>query len=271
LTDRLQPAPAQSAASSTTVRRGGFIREVRYRPRHRKVPWDSRQYCSVSARRAALQICFGPFTLDLDTRQLTRDGRELHLSPKAFELLAALVDERPKVLSKAVLQQRLWPDTFVAEANLSNLVAEIREALGDPPREPTYIRTAHRFGYAFCGEATIRLAPRAPHADRPGCWIEWGTKRFPLYPGEHVVGRDADVEIRLDASTVSRRHARLIVTERGTVLEDFGSKNGTYRGSDRVTEPIHLADGDEIRIGSQLVTFRMRTMGSTDTQTAEMI
>ena len=217
-----------------------------------------------------MQICFGPFTLDLDTRQLTRDGGEIHLSPKAFELLAALVEERPKVLSKTVLQQRLWPDTFVAEANLSNLVAEIREALGDAPREPRYIRTAHRFGYAFCGETTAVASPRPAHAGRPECWIEWGTKRFPLYPGEHVVGRDADVEIRLDASTVSRRHARLIVKSEGTVLEDFGSKNGTYRGPDRVTAPIRLADGDEIRIGSQLVTFRVRTMGSTDTQTVEM-
>lgn len=217
-----------------------------------------------------MQICFGPFTLDLDTRQLTRDGRELHLSPKAFELLAALADARPKALSKAVLQQRLWPDTFVAEANLSNLVAEIREALEDAPREPRYIRTAHRFGYAFCAEAATRGPARDAHDRRPDCWIEWGTTRFPLYPGEHVVGRDAGVEIRLDASTVSRRHARLIVKHEGTVLEDFGSKNGTYRGSDRVTVPIRLADGDRIRIGSQLVVFRMRSMGSTETQTVEM-
>jgi DNA-binding winged helix-turn-helix (wHTH) protein len=217
-----------------------------------------------------VQICFGPFVLDLDTRQLTRDGRAMHLSPKAFELLAALVDARPKVLSKTLLQQRLWPDTFVAEANLSNLVAEIREALGDAPRDPTYIRTAHRFGYAFCAQATRLAGGREAPSDRPGCWIEWGAKRFPLCPGEHVVGRDPDVEIRLDASTVSRRHARLIVTDDSTILEDFGSKNGTYRGCDRVTAPIHLADGDEIRIGSQLVTFRVRTMGSTDTQTVEM-
>ena len=76
-----------------------------------------------------MKIRFGVFTLDLDTRLLTRNNREIHLAPKAFELLATLALDRPKVLSKAALQQRLWPDTFVAEANLSNLVAEIREAL----------------------------------------------------------------------------------------------------------------------------------------------
>jgi DNA-binding winged helix-turn-helix (wHTH) protein len=212
-----------------------------------------------------VKIRCGPFTLDLDTRQLTRGRHEIHLASKAFELLATLVLARPKVLSKAVLQERLWPKTFVAEANLSNLVAEIREALGDRARAPRFIRTAHGFGYAFCGDATT--LPSATGPDRPSCWLEWSGRRFPLSAGEHVVGRDPDVEVRLDASTVSRRHARLVVTAEGTVLEDFGSKNGTFRGSERVTSPVQLADGDSIRIGSLLVTFHVRSpSGSTETQ-----
>jgi DNA-binding winged helix-turn-helix (wHTH) protein len=212
-----------------------------------------------------VKIRFGPFTLDLDTKQLTRGRREIHLAPKAFELLGTLVLNRPKVLSKAVLLKRLWPKTFVAEANLSNLVAEIREALGDRASAPLFVRTAHGFGYAFCGDATT--LPGAMGPDRPSCWLEWGMRRFPLSAGEHVVGRDPDVEVRLDASTVSRRHARLVVTAEGTVLEDFGSKNGTFRGSERVTSPVQLADGDSIRIGSLLVTFHVRTpLGTTDTQ-----
>ena len=214
-----------------------------------------------------MKIRFGPFTLDLDTRQLTQGSREIHLAPKAFELLVTLASDRPKVLSKAVLQQRLWPETFVAEANLSNLVAEIREALGDQARAPWWIRTAHGFGYAFCGDATTLPGPRETGSDRPSCWLEWGRRRFPLSVGEHVIGRDPDVEVRLDASTVSRRHARLVVTAEGTVLEDFGSKNGTFRGSERVTSPVQLADGDAIRIGSLLVTFHVRALlMSTDTQ-----
>ena len=95
-----------------------------------------------------MRIRFGPFTLDLESRQLTSAGQEIHLEPKAFELLSALVLERPKALSKADLQERLWPGTFVAEANLSNLVAEIRAALSDPARAPKFVRTAHGFGYA---------------------------------------------------------------------------------------------------------------------------
>jgi len=214
-----------------------------------------------------MKIRFGPFTLDLDTRQLRQGSRDIHLAPKAFELLAMLVLDRPKVVSKAVLQQRLWPETFVAEANLSNLVADIREALGDRARAPLFIRTAHGFGYAFCAVATtVPSTSERAAADQPLCWLEWGRRRFPLSAGEHLVGRDPDVEVRLDASTVSRRHARLVVTPEGTLLEDFGSKNGTFRGSQLVTSPVQLADGDAIRIGSVLVTFHVRgRLGATDT------
>jgi len=213
-----------------------------------------------------VRIRFGPFTLDFDTRQLTRTGREIHLEPKAFDLLAALVLDRPKVLSKAALQERLWPATFVAEANLSNLVAELREALGDAARRPVYIRTAHGFGYAFCADAAVAEArERAP--DDPSCWLEWDGRRLPLSIGTHVIGRDPDVEIRLDQSTVSRRHARLVVTTEGAVLEAFVSKNGTFRGMERVSAPIQLADGDAIRVGSVLMTFRLRAFfGSAETQ-----
>ena len=216
-----------------------------------------------------MRIRFGPFVLDLGTRQLTRGRDDIHLAPKAFELLTMLVVDRPTVLSKAVLQDRLWPGTFVAEANLSNIVAEIREALGDEAHNPTFIRTAHGFGYAFCAEATTLPGRRGePGLDRPVCWLEWDKQRFPLSAGEHVIGRDPDVEVRLDSSTVSRRHARLMVKPEGTVLEDFGSKNGTFRGGERVTSPVQLTDGDAIRIGSLLVTFHVSGQMSTDTQTS---
>ena len=213
-----------------------------------------------------MRISFGPFVLDHDTRQLTRDGRPIHISPKAFELLAVLIQERPNVLAKTVLQQRLWPDTFVAEANLSNLIAEIRAALGDAARAPLYLRTAHKFGYAFCGDAREAGAAR-PIDARVVCWLQWGAKRFPLAPGAHVIGRDPEAEIRLEGSTVSRRHARLVVHADQVVLEDSGSKNGTFRGLERVsTDPVVLCDGDLLRIGSLQVSFHMRAHDSTETQ-----
>jgi hypothetical protein len=178
-----------------------------------------------------------------------------------------LAEARPMVLSKAELQQRLWPDTFVAEANLSNLVAEIRETLGDRARDPLFIRTAHGFGYAFCGNAAEHRQPERGSA-QPSCWLEWGRRRFPLSEGEHVIGRDPDAAIRLDDSTVSRHHATLLVTPDGATIQDCGSKNGTFREGERVTSPVRLSDGDAIRIGALLVLFHEPgASGSTLTQT----
>jgi len=125
-----------------------------------------------------VRIRFGPFTLDLDTRQLKREDREIRVAPKAFELLHMLVSQRPRALSKTELQNGLWPDTFVAEANLSNLVAEIRDALDDRARAPRFIRTVHGFGYAFCGEALILPAAPDNAMGLPTCWLEWGVSAF---------------------------------------------------------------------------------------------
>jgi DNA-binding winged helix-turn-helix (wHTH) protein len=212
-----------------------------------------------------VRIRFGPFTLDDRTRQLLKGERTVALSPKAFELLLSLAARHPEVLSKGELHERLWPKTFVSEANLSNLVAEVRSALGDRPRAPRFIRTAYGFGYAFCGE-TITLDRELARSARPACWLEWGRRRFPLFSGSYVVGRDADADICLSSTTVSRRHARLVVSDEQMTLEDFGSKNGTYRGNERVDGAVPLTDGDSIRIGSVLVTFHVRVPGgSTET------
>jgi len=215
-----------------------------------------------------VRIVFGPFILDLDTRQLTRGRREIHLTTKAFDLLAGLALDRPKVLSKAVLQERLWPATFVAEANLSNLVAEIREALHDSARKPLYIRTAHGLGYAFCADAAV-TGPRDPAPEGPSVWLECYGRRMPLWVGEHIIGRDPDAQIRLDESTVSRRHARIVVTTESAVLEAFARKNGTFVGNERVSVPVQLADGDAIRVGSVLMTFRLR--GSAASEETELL
>jgi non-specific serine/threonine protein kinase len=92
---------------------------------------------------------FGDFVLDLGARELLRAGTPVSLSPKAFKLLGLLVECHPRALSKTELQDRLWPGTFVVEKNLTNLVSEIREALSEDSATPRFIRTVHRFGYAF--------------------------------------------------------------------------------------------------------------------------
>ena len=107
-----------------------------------------------------LVVTFGVFTLDGRRRQLLQGSRPIHLSPKAFDLLAVLVEERPAAVSKDDLHRRLWPDSFVSDGSLAVLVAEIRSALGDDVRNPAFVRTLHRFGYAFVAAAADPAAGR---------------------------------------------------------------------------------------------------------------
>ena len=109
------------------------------------------------------QYRFGEFVLDSETRQLLRAFEPRHVSPKAFHLLEVLVSSRPRVWSKRELQDLLWPDTTVLEANLPNLIAEVRAALEDNPQQPRYVRTVHRYGYGFVDPAAVPVFPRFLH------------------------------------------------------------------------------------------------------------
>ena len=113
---------------------------------------------------------FGEFIVDFETRQLLRDAHPVHLTPKAYQLLVLLVEAQPRALSKDELQQGLWPSTFVDEANLSVVVAELRSALGDDARQPRYVRTVHGFGYAFAATVARDQPTPAPGSLRGGAW-----------------------------------------------------------------------------------------------------
>jgi DNA-binding winged helix-turn-helix (wHTH) protein len=113
-----------------------------------------------------MRVLFGDCTFDSDARTLQRGAETVRLSGKAFQLLEILLAARPNPVSKTDLFAKLWPDTFVSEANLASLVKEIRAAIGDDARAPRWVRTAHRFGYAFSGPVTpccrSRTAPATP-------------------------------------------------------------------------------------------------------------
>jgi DNA-binding winged helix-turn-helix (wHTH) protein len=92
---------------------------------------------------------FGPFRLDADQHLLTGNGQAIALPPKCFDLLCLLVSSPGQLLEKDGLIRTLWPGTFVEEANLSNLIALLRKALGDSPAAAQYIRTVPKLGYRF--------------------------------------------------------------------------------------------------------------------------
>lgn len=213
------------------------------------------------------RVSFGEFVLDAGRRELLREGRPVPLSPKAFLLLHTLVESRPTALSKAELSERLWPDSFVVDTNLSNLVGEVRAALGDDARRPRFVRTLHQFGYAFSAEAVDHSGSAAQTTFVAR--LQWRGGRADLSEGEHVIGREEVLTVCLDGPTVSRRHARIRVTGQEAVLEDLGSKNGTYLNGRKLASPASLSDGDTIRIGSVPVKFRvLRPPASTRTTRA---
>lgn len=204
---------------------------------------------------------FGRFAADGDGRQLIADGREVHLSPKAFELLLMLIEHRSRAMSKAELQEGLWPSTFVGETNLPTLVAEIRRALDDSAHDSRYVRTLHRFGYRFV--AAVDQMPASQVGSDPAVrmYLTGDGRRFPLGQGTIVIGRADDATVRIDAGGVSRYHARIVVSGGEARVEDLGSKNGTFVGGKPVAGPCVLRDGDEIRVGPMALTFKVSPRG----------
>jgi DNA-binding winged helix-turn-helix (wHTH) protein len=206
-------------------------------------------------------VSFGPFVLHPDRRQLLREGGDIHLTPKAFDLLALLVARRPAVVAKADIHKQLWPDTFVSDATLVGLVKELRRALDD--HEGAFIRTAHRVGYAFA--AFEHQAPDRASTRR--CWLVAGTRRFALQDGVNVIGRDPDTDVTIDVAGVSRRHAQIIVSDGAATIEDLGSKNGTLVGDRPVRGRIELRNADRIQLATELLVFQVSGGGaSTETQ-----
>jgi DNA-binding winged helix-turn-helix (wHTH) protein len=205
-----------------------------------------------------MRIRFGECVFDAPARVLTRGGGPVALSPRAFDLLQLLLERRPQVVSQAELRDRLWPETLVAYTSLARLVTEVRQAIGDSSRKPRLVRTVYGRGYAWSGEAVDEIS---------GCSLFWADRLIPLLEGENVIGRDDDCHVHVESAKVSRHHARIVVTNGQAVLEDLGSKNGTYLGSTAVKTSARLSEGDEILVGTAVLRFH-GPAGRGETETA---
>jgi DNA-binding winged helix-turn-helix (wHTH) protein len=217
-----------------------------------------------------MRVRFGDFTLDAGTRQLLRGGDALHLSRKAFDLLVILLERRPAVVDKDSLRDKLWGATSVVDANLNNLASEIRSVLRDDPHHPRFVRTVHRVGYAFCGTASEEPAPAAGER-APKFWLAWQARTMVLTDAATVIGRDPECGVWIDVPGVSRRHAAVRLTQvdgatTSAVIEDLGSTNGTFVEGRRVTRPVTLVDGDAIRVGEEMLTFRTASAAGAPTK-----
>ncbi len=92
---------------------------------------------------------FGRFRCDPGEHLLLRNGRPLPLSPKAFEILVVLIQSNGRLMTKDELMHKVWPDTFVEEANLTVNISALRKVLGENPEGQPYIETVPKRGYRF--------------------------------------------------------------------------------------------------------------------------
>jgi DNA-binding winged helix-turn-helix (wHTH) protein len=197
-----------------------------------------------------MRVSFDEFTLDTDERLLSRRGQPVHLTPKALALLECLVAKGHGAVPKAELLGRIWPATAVSEGSLTSVVKELRKALGDSAPSPRYVRGVRGYGYAFCADAHVeRAGGPAPLEPRPEFRLSWQQREVALAQGENLLGRTHGVAVWVEHPSVSRRHAVIRVAGATATIEDCGSKNGTFVGSERVVGRRELCAGDDIRLG----------------------
>lgn len=189
---------------------------------------------------------FSDLLFDGDLRQLSREGRPIDLTPKAFEALQTLVEAWPAAISKEAIYGRLWSDVVVEQGNLHNLISEIRAAIGD--EDHTIIRTIHRFGYSL----GVSLEVDTPS----NVYLILGGRQIPLREGENIIGRDL-----IGTPDVSRRHACVTVAGTSAAVEDLGSKNGTFMRGKRLNARTDLQNFDEVVFGRTRAIVRFAGPG----------
>jgi DNA-binding winged helix-turn-helix (wHTH) protein len=199
-----------------------------------------------------MEIEFANYVLNTASRQLLRDGAEVPIEPKMYQLLDVLIERRPSVVTNEELDEILWPKVYVARTSLTRLVSELRTLLGDTPRESRIIRTVYKIGYSFVAEVADGSGKRLS-----GSYLQWIDHILHLREGENVLGRGAECTLTVDATTVSRRHARITVLRGVAKIEDLNSTNGTFVNREAATAPVVLKDGDEVSLGSASMRFRV--------------
>ena len=202
---------------------------------------------------------FADVVVDVAARMLRRDDQPVRISPKAFDLLQLLIENRPRAMRKEELYDLLWPSTYVVDDNLPVLIREIRRAIGDDAHE--MVRTVQRFGYSFADDvrASAAIAAATIHI------LIKDNEQFRLGAGENVVGRGPDAAVFIPSSSVSRRHAIITIAGDEAALTDLASKNGTSVDERAVRGTVALADGNVIQFGSVKMSYRRCSAGETET------
>jgi hypothetical protein len=167
-------------------------------------------------------------------------------------------------VDRAQIQAALWKrDVFVDhEAAINTAIRKLRRALGDRPERPQFIQTVVGKGYRFVAAVQEERPspvppPHEPPRRFPKYSIRRGDEEYPLAEGGNVIGREPDAQVYIDHPSVSRRHARISIGRNGAVIEDLGSRNGTYLDGRRIDGRADLHPRAVIGAGPITMTFEV--------------
>ncbi len=200
----------------------------------------------------------GEWLVDPNLGHLTRGATTVHVELRVMDVLVFLAIHASKLVTRKQLIDSVWGTEFISENTLTHAIAELRSALGDDAKSPSYIETIHRRGYRLLVGAFEPDETQTAAANKPSCfYVVRGDRSVQLAQGENLIGRIPWATVTVDALQVSRRHAHIIVEGFTALLEDLGSKNGTSLNGRLLDGPAALADGDRIGLGSHVVLLQL--------------
>jgi DNA-binding winged helix-turn-helix (wHTH) protein len=212
----------------------------------------------------------GDWMVEPTLDRISRDGREVRLRPRAMDVLTVLALASGKLVSKRDLMDEVWRTEFVGEHALTQVIAELRAALGDNARSPSFIENIPRRGYRLVADVMpVADSSASTRGATMPFKLETDTGNRPLPQGSTVIGRTEEADICIDKTEVSRCHAMITVQGITAIIEDLGSKNGTYVNGRQIDGPTTLNNGDEIWIGRSVARLRFLIEGEpTKTETS---
>lgn len=215
---------------------------------------------------------FAEFELDVAAYALRHRGESVKLERIPMEVLILLVERAGTLVERSEIQTQLWgAEIFVEhDAAINTAIRKIRHALGDDAARPQLVETVVGKGYKFIaplesvscrfqrgepaanvsGERAARQPPLFPRYS-----VTVGKREFILNSAETLLGRDPADGVYVDHPSVSRRHARISIESDGVILQDLGSRNGTFLNGRRVDGLAKIHHNDVIGLGPITLVF----------------
>jgi DNA-binding winged helix-turn-helix (wHTH) protein len=163
-----------------------------------------------SSRVPGRPVGFDAYQLDVARHRLCRGEHEIPLRPKSWDVLCYLVERPGLLVTKDALHREMWPDTAVSDNTLTQVITELRQALGDKPRTPRIIETVHGRGFRFVAEVKSLGEETGAPTSAAEDWAPMAT----LLRGETApafVGRQAELARLHECFSLASQGARQIV------------------------------------------------------------